>query len=68
MSKKYVRYLLVAFTLSTLYGVVAHADTTSPTTTVSADSVTGADPVPTDPSQKPSAYLTILLTVLGMVL
>jgi hypothetical protein len=54
--------------LSALSGVAAHAATTSFTTTLSATSVTGADPVPTDPTQKPAGYVTILLTMLGMVL
>ena len=68
MSKKFARNLVLAVTLSALPGVAAHADTTSSTTTLSATSVTGADPVPTDPNQKPAGYITILLTVLGMAL
>jgi hypothetical protein len=68
MSNKFARNLALAFTLSALSGVASHADTTSSTTTLSATSVTGADPVPTDPNQKPAGYITILLTMLGMVL
>jgi hypothetical protein len=68
MSKTLARNLILTIVLGTLPGVAVHADTTTLTSTVSADSVTGAEPVPTSPTQKPSSVITIVLTVLGVVL
>ncbi len=68
MSKTLARNLVLTLLLGTLSGVAAHAGTTTPTPTVSPDGVTGAEPVPTSPTQKPSNVITILLTVLAGVL
>jgi hypothetical protein len=68
MSKKLVRNLTLAVVLGTLSGVAVHAQTTSPISTVSTDSVTGADPVPTSPTQKPSAVIAIILLIVSAAL
>jgi hypothetical protein len=61
MHKSLTRRLVLAIVLGTLFGTIAHADTTAPSPTPA--SVTGGDPVPTSPHA-----ITVILTLLQVLL
>jgi len=61
MHKSLTRRLVLAIVLGTLFGTIAHADTTTPSPTPA--SVTGGDPVPTSPHA-----ITVILTLLQVLL
>jgi hypothetical protein len=67
MSKKFARNLTLAITLATLSGSAAHADPGSTPTPASTSSVTGGDPVPTNPNQWPTV-ISIILSAMSSVL
>jgi hypothetical protein len=62
MHKSLTRRLVLAIVLGTLFGTIAHADTTTPPPSTP-QSVTGGDPVPTSPH-----IATVILTLLQVLL